>query len=66
LEEIKVPGSKYNFWELIWPIRDLVEEIQNQGPNWKKRVNRGAVIKTGSGAKLKKLEVYCSIEGQIA
>jgi hypothetical protein len=80
LEEIKVLGSKYNFLELIWsnqglncinievwwPIRDLIEEIQNQGPNWKRRVNTGAVIKTGSGVKLKKLEVYCSIEGQIA
>jgi hypothetical protein len=27
---------------------------------------RGAVIKTESGAKLKKLKVYWSIEGQIA
>jgi hypothetical protein len=36
---------------------DLIEEIQNQGPNWKRRVNRGAVL-TKSGAKLKKLEVY--------
>jgi hypothetical protein len=80
LEEIKVLGSKYNFLELIWsnqglncinievwwPIRDLIEEIWNQGSNWKRRVNRGDVIKTRSGAKLKKLEVYCSIEGQIA
>jgi len=80
LEDIQVLGSKYNFWELIWsnqgfncinievwwPIRDLIEEIRNQGPNWKRRVNRGAVIKTGSEVKLKKLEVYCSIEGQIA
>jgi hypothetical protein len=46
LEEIKVLGSNYNFWELIWsnqglnciyieiwwPIRDSIEEIQNQGP----------------------------------
>jgi hypothetical protein len=80
LEEIKVLGSNYNFLELIWsnlglnciniavcwPIRDLFEEIRNQGPNWKRRVNRGVVIKIGSGAKLKKLKVYCSIEGQIA
>jgi hypothetical protein len=29
------------------------------------RVNKGAAIKTGSGVKLKILEVYCSIEGQI-
>jgi hypothetical protein len=79
LEEIKVLGSNYNFWELIWsnqglncinievwwPIRDLIEEIWNQEPNWKRRVNRGAGIKTGSRAKLKKLEVYCSIKGQI-
>jgi hypothetical protein len=45
---------------------DLIEEIRNQEPNWKRRVNRGAVIKTKSGVKLKKLEVYCSIESQIA
>jgi hypothetical protein len=51
LEEIKVLGSNYNFEELIWPnqglnciiievwwpIRDLIETIQNQGPNWKRR-----------------------------
>jgi len=49
LDEIKVLGSNYNFKELIWsnqgfnciiievwwPIRDLIETIQNQGPNWK-------------------------------
>jgi len=29
------------------------------------RVNKGAAIKTGSGIKLKILEVYCSIEAQI-
>jgi len=48
LEEIEVLGSNYNFWELIWsnhglncinievwwPIRDLIEEIQNQWPKW--------------------------------
>jgi len=80
LEDINVLGSNYNFWELIWsnqglncinievwwPIRDLIEEIQNQGLNGKRHVNRGDAIKTGSGANLKKLEVYCSIEGQIA
>jgi hypothetical protein len=51
-------GSNYYFLELIWsnqglncinievwwPIRDLIEDIRNQGPNWKRRVNRGAVI----------------------
>jgi hypothetical protein len=65
LEEIQVLGSKYNFWELIWSNQGLIEEILVQGPNWKRRVNRGAVIKTESRAKLKKLEVYCLIEGQI-
>jgi len=47
LEEIKVPRLNYNFKELIWSnqglnciiikvwwsIRDLIETIQNQGPN---------------------------------
>jgi hypothetical protein len=51
LEEIKILGSNYNFEELIWPnqglnciiievwwlIRDLIETIQNQGPNQKRR-----------------------------
>jgi hypothetical protein len=51
LDEIKVLGSNYNFEELIWsnqgfnciiievwwPIRDLIEIIQNQGPNRKMR-----------------------------
>jgi hypothetical protein len=55
LEEIKVLGSNYNFWKLIWsnqglncinievwwPIKDLIEEIWNQGLKWKRRVNRG-------------------------
>ena len=49
LEEIKVLRSNYNFEKLIWlnqglnciiievwwPIRDLIETIQNQGPNRK-------------------------------
>ena len=49
IEEIKVLGSNYNFEELIWsnqglnciiievwwPIRDLIETIQNQGLNRK-------------------------------
>jgi len=53
LEEIQVLGSKYNFWELIWsnqglncinievwwPIKDLIEEIQDQGPKCKTRAN---------------------------
>ena len=30
--------------EVWWAIRDLIEEIQNQGPKWKTRVNRGVVI----------------------
>ena len=30
--------------EVWWPIRDLIEEIQNQGPSWKRRVNRGTEI----------------------
>jgi len=51
LEEIKVLGSNYNFEELIWsnqglnciiievlwPIKDLIETIQNQGLNRKRR-----------------------------
>ena len=51
LDEIKVLGSNYNFEELIWsnqgfnciiievwwPIRDVIETIQNQGPNRKRR-----------------------------
>ena len=51
LEEIKVMGSNYNFEELIWPkqgpncisievwwpIRDLIETIQKQGPKQKMR-----------------------------
>jgi len=50
LEEIKVPGSNYNFEKLIWSnqglhciiievwwsIRDLIETIRNQGPNQKR------------------------------
>jgi len=58
LEEIKVLGSNYNFEELIWSnqglnciiikvlwaIRDLIEKIQNLGPNRKRRVNREAAI----------------------
>jgi hypothetical protein len=58
LEGIKVLGSNYNFEELIWsnqglnciiikvwrPIRDLIEKFWNQGPNRKRRVNRGAEI----------------------
>jgi len=50
LEEIKVLGFNYNFEELIWsnqglnciiievwwPIRDLIETIQNQGLNLKR------------------------------
>ena len=50
--------SNYNFLELIWsnqglncinievwwPIRNLIEEIWNQGPNWKKHINMGVVI----------------------
>jgi hypothetical protein len=53
LEEIKVLRSNYNFKELIWPnqgfnciiievwwpIRDLIDTIQNQGPNQKRRQN---------------------------
>jgi hypothetical protein len=51
LDEIKVLGSNYNFKEFIWPnqrfncivievwwpITGLIETIQNQGPNRKKR-----------------------------
>jgi len=51
LEEIKILGSNYNFKELIWSnqrlnciiiqvwwsIKDLIETIQNQGLNRKKR-----------------------------
>jgi hypothetical protein len=50
LEEMKVLGSNYNLEESIgsnqwlnciiievwWLIRDLIETIRNQGPNWKK------------------------------
>jgi len=60
---LKVLGSNYNFWELIWsnqglncinievwwPIRDLTEEIWNQGPKWKTCINRGAAIKPNQG-----------------
>ena len=63
LEEIKVLGSNYNFEELIWSnqglnciiikvlwaIRDLIEKIQNQGPNRKRRVNREAAIEQVKG-----------------
>jgi hypothetical protein len=59
LEEIKVLGSNYNFKELIWsnqglncinievswPIRDLIEEIRSQRPNWKRRGNMGCELK---------------------
>jgi hypothetical protein len=58
LEEIKVLRYNYNFEELIrsnqelnciiikvlWAIRDLIEKIQNQGPNQKRHVNREAAI----------------------
>jgi hypothetical protein len=58
LEEIKVWESNCNLkksiWsnqgpnyiniEVWWAIRDLIEEIQNQGPNWKRRVIVGAEI----------------------
>jgi len=51
-------GPNYKFEELIWsnqglnciiievwcPIRDLIEKIRNQGPNRKRRINKGAEI----------------------
>jgi hypothetical protein len=43
----------------------LIEEIQTQGPNKKRRVNRGARL-TESEAKVKKLKVCWSIECQNA
>jgi hypothetical protein len=53
LEEIQVLGSKYNFFrvnlvksglnciniEVWWLIRDLIEEIRDQGPKCKTRAN---------------------------
>jgi hypothetical protein len=38
----------------------LIEEIQNQGPNWKNRMNVGVEIDQ-IRAKLKKLEVVCQL-----
>jgi hypothetical protein len=43
--------------------KDLIEEIKNQGPNWKRCVNVGVEIDQFR-AKLKKLKVFfLSIEG---
>ena len=43
-----------------------MKKSKTKDQNRKRRVNIGAIIKTGPGAQLKKLEVYFSIEGQIA
>ena len=64
LDEIKVPGSNYNFEQLIWsnqgfnciiievgwPIRDLIETIQNQWPNQKKALKARDLITIVLGA----------------
>ena len=35
--------------DVWWQIRDLIEEIQNQGSNWKRRVNKVTEIDQNRG-----------------
>jgi hypothetical protein len=41
--------------EVLWPIRDLIEEIQNQEPSWNRRVNREIEIDQITG-QIKEIE----------
>jgi hypothetical protein len=48
---------------VLWAIRNLIEEIQNQRSNWKRQVNIEVEIDQIMGQIKKKLKVYWSIKG---
>jgi hypothetical protein len=57
-------GLNYKNIKVWWVIKDLIEEIKNQKPNWKRCLITGAEIDQIEG-QIEELKVWCSIKGPI-
>jgi hypothetical protein len=57
-------GLNYKNIKVWWVIKDLIEEIKNQKPNWKRCLIAGAEIDQIEG-QIEELKVWWSIKGPI-